>query len=113
MSDEMNNELRPELVRLNEHLAKTGDEHRADAKAKRHGKNFRTARENLEDLVDPDSFLEYGQLAVAAQRTAESMKTYSPTQLQMALLLEPARSTLILFLVKPPEPRLLLTTILF
>ena len=35
---------------------------------KRHAKGFRTARENLDDLVDPGSFLEYGQLAVAAQR---------------------------------------------
>ncbi len=34
----------------------------------RHTKGFRTARENLHDLVDEDSFLEYGQLAVAAQR---------------------------------------------
>ena len=35
---------------------------------KRHARGYRTARENLEDLCDPGSFLEYGQLAVAAQR---------------------------------------------
>ena len=34
----------------------------------RHAKGYRTARENLADLVDADSFVEYGQLAVAAQR---------------------------------------------
>lgn len=64
----MNDEPRPELALLNERLAKTGDEHRADAAAKRHDKGYRTARENLEALADPDTFLEYGQLAVAAQR---------------------------------------------
>ncbi|MBE9539042.1 MAG: biotin carboxylase, partial [Proteobacteria bacterium] len=64
----MNDELRAELALLNERLAKTGDEHRADAAAKRHNKGYRTARENLDALADSNSFLEYGQLAVAAQR---------------------------------------------
>jgi acetyl-CoA carboxylase carboxyltransferase component len=64
----MSEELRHELALLNERLAKTGDEHRAEARAKRLKKSYRTARENLEDLTDPGSFLEYGQLAVAAQR---------------------------------------------
>src|SRR6056297_290862 len=36
---------------------------------KRHAKGYRTARENLDDLVDGGSFTEYGQLAVAAQRS--------------------------------------------
>ncbi len=31
-------------------------------------KGFRSARENVNDLCDPDSFIEYGQLVVAAQR---------------------------------------------
>jgi len=65
----MSDELRPELARLNKRLQKTMDEHRVEARDKRHAKGFRTARENLADLVDPDSFLEYGQLAVAAQRS--------------------------------------------
>ena len=64
----MNDEPRPELVLLNERLAKTGDEQRADAATRRHNKGYRTARENLGALTDSDSFLEYGQLAVAAQR---------------------------------------------
>ena len=38
-------------------------------KKKRHEKGYRTARENLEHLVDTGSFIEYGQLAVAAQRS--------------------------------------------
>ena len=61
--------LRPELAALNDRLANTTDLVREEAAARRHGKGYRTARENLDDLVDPESFIEYGQLAVAAQRS--------------------------------------------
>lgn len=57
------------LQRLRERLALTSDEARPEAGERRHAKGFRTARENLDDLVDADSFQEYGQLAVAAQRS--------------------------------------------
>jgi acetyl/propionyl-CoA carboxylase alpha subunit/acetyl-CoA carboxylase carboxyltransferase component len=43
------------------------DENRPEAVAKRYGRGHRTARENLAELCDPDSFIEYGALAVAAQ----------------------------------------------
>ncbi|MFM7272837.1 MAG: carboxyl transferase domain-containing protein, partial [Gammaproteobacteria bacterium] len=59
---------RPELAELRERLARTQDEGRPEALARRHAKGLRTARENLAALVDEGSFLEYGQLAVAAQR---------------------------------------------
>ncbi len=36
--------------------------------AKRHARGYRTARENLTDLIDHGTFVEYGQMAVAAQR---------------------------------------------
>jgi acetyl-CoA carboxylase carboxyltransferase component len=49
------------------------DESRPQAVAKRRARGFRTARENLEDLCDPGSFIEYGQLAVAAQRQRRSL----------------------------------------
>ena len=49
------------------------DETRPQAVAKRRARGFRTARENLEDLCDPGSFIEYGQLAVAAQRQRRSL----------------------------------------
>ncbi len=49
-------------------IEKTLDQEREQEVLKRHSKGYRTARENLEDLVDADSFVEYGQLAVAAQR---------------------------------------------
>ncbi|MGB3734618.1 MAG: carboxyl transferase domain-containing protein [Ilumatobacter sp.] len=44
------------------------DEHRTEAVAKRHAKGKRTARENVADLVDADTFIEYGPTVVAAQR---------------------------------------------
>jgi acetyl-CoA carboxylase carboxyltransferase component len=56
------------LDELRELIAATEDPRRQAAVAKRHARGFRTARENLADLCDPDSFIEYGQLAVAAQR---------------------------------------------
>jgi acetyl-CoA carboxylase carboxyltransferase component len=65
----MDDSNRPELAAWRERVARTLDEQRAQARSKRHSKGYRTARENLEDLVDPGSFLEYGQLAVAAQRS--------------------------------------------
>jgi acetyl-CoA carboxylase carboxyltransferase component len=44
------------------------DDARPDAVARRRTTTQRTARENLDDLVDPDSFVEYGPLVIAAQR---------------------------------------------
>jgi acetyl-CoA carboxylase carboxyltransferase component len=43
------------------------DEARPDAVQKRRERGRRTARENLADLLDPDSFVEYGPLMYAAQ----------------------------------------------
>ncbi|MEM7360195.1 MAG: carboxyl transferase domain-containing protein [Pseudomonadota bacterium] len=57
-----------------ERVNKTLDEQRAEARNKRHAKGYRTARENLADLCDIDSFVEYGQLAVAAQRQRKSLE---------------------------------------
>jgi acetyl/propionyl-CoA carboxylase alpha subunit len=50
----------------------TLDEGRPHAVGKRHQQNRRTARENIADLVDPGSFIEYGALAIAAQRSRRS-----------------------------------------
>jgi acetyl/propionyl-CoA carboxylase alpha subunit/acetyl-CoA carboxylase carboxyltransferase component len=50
----------------------TLDEGRAAAIAKRHKQDRRTARENIADLVDPGSFVEYGALTLAAQRSRRS-----------------------------------------
>ncbi len=63
---------RADLQRVLERHAPTQDAHRAEAVAKRHALGQRMARENIADLCDADSFLEYGALAVAAQRTRRS-----------------------------------------
>lgn len=60
---------RPDLQRLQDRIAATQDAHRPEAMAKRHALGLRSARENLADLCDPGSFVEYGALAVAAQRS--------------------------------------------
>jgi acetyl-CoA carboxylase carboxyltransferase component len=49
------------------------DAARPDAVARRHGRGQRTARENVADLVDDGSFVEYGPLAIAAQRRRRSV----------------------------------------
>ena len=65
----MSDETRPELAAWRERVDRTLDEQRAEARTRRHEKGYRTARENIEDLVDAGSLVEYGQLAVAAQRS--------------------------------------------
>jgi len=49
------------------------DENRPDAVARRRKTNQRTARENLKQLCDPGSFIEYGAMAFAAQRRRRSL----------------------------------------
>jgi acetyl-CoA carboxylase carboxyltransferase component len=68
-SDEGQGPLRPELAALFERRARASDAGRPEALARRHRRGARSARENLADLVDEGSFLEYGELAVAAQRS--------------------------------------------
>jgi acetyl-CoA carboxylase carboxyltransferase component len=59
---------RDDLAELLARRALTEDAARAEAVEKRHAAGGRTARENLADLVDPGSFVEYGRFAIAAQR---------------------------------------------
>jgi acetyl-CoA carboxylase carboxyltransferase component len=58
---------RADLTAVRERHALGLDEARPDAVAKRHDGGRRTARENLEDLLDAGSFVEYGPLMFAAQ----------------------------------------------
>jgi len=61
--------------------AKLGDAARPDAVARRRKTMQRTARENVADLCDADSFREYGGLVVAARRNSKSfeeLQTLSP-----------------------------------
>jgi len=57
-----------DLAEVLRRRALTEDEARPEAVERRHAAGGRTARENLEDLVDPGSFVEYGRFAIAAQR---------------------------------------------
>ncbi|HET9691739.1 MAG TPA: carboxyl transferase domain-containing protein [Acidimicrobiales bacterium] len=61
-------EVRADLARVLERRRRTLDEARPRAVDKRHSRGMRTARENVAALVDPDSFVEYGGLAIASQR---------------------------------------------
>jgi acetyl-CoA carboxylase carboxyltransferase component len=58
---------REDLTRVRHRHELGLDADRPAAVAKRHEKGRRTARENLEDLVDPGSLVEYGPLMFAAQ----------------------------------------------
>jgi acetyl-CoA carboxylase carboxyltransferase component/biotin carboxylase len=60
--------IRPDLAEVQARHAVGLDAARPAAVARRRGTGRRTARENIAALVDPDSFTEYGALALAAQR---------------------------------------------
>jgi acetyl-CoA carboxylase carboxyltransferase component len=59
---------RDDLAELLARRELTRDEARQDAVERRHAGGGRTARENIDDLIDPGSFVEYGRFAIAAQR---------------------------------------------
>ena len=64
---------RADLAAVHRRQAMLLDDARPDAVAKRHALGFRTARENIEDLLDEGSFTEYGGLAIAAQRSRRDL----------------------------------------
>jgi acetyl-CoA carboxylase carboxyltransferase component len=59
-----------EQLRVRQELLR--DESRSEAVAKRRAKGQRTARENVTDLIDDGTFVEYGSFGVAAQRSRRS-----------------------------------------
>ncbi|WP_422002090.1 carboxyl transferase domain-containing protein [Reyranella sp.] len=65
--------VRPDLAEYFERRALTLDDRRPESVARRRRTNQRTARENLDDLVDPGSFVEWGAFAIASQRTRRSL----------------------------------------
>ena len=72
---------RADLRRLRDRERYLADDARPQAVARRHAMGMRTARENIADLCDEDSFIEYGALAVAAQRsrrTEEDLMANTP-----------------------------------
>jgi acetyl-CoA carboxylase carboxyltransferase component len=66
-------DLRADLIELGARESLLADASRPDAVAKRHAFGLRTARENIADLCDGGSFVEYGALAFAAQRSRRQL----------------------------------------
>ncbi len=66
--------IRPDLQRVLDRHAFTLDAARPEAMAKRHAQGGRSARENIADLCDEGSFIEYGALAIAAQTRRRSLE---------------------------------------
>ena len=65
--------IRPDLAEVLARQAMARDAARPEAVARRRKTGQRTARENVDDLVDPGSFVEYGPLVVAARRRRQSL----------------------------------------
>ena len=65
--------LRDDHTELLRRRALTEDAARPDAVQRRHDAGGRTARENILDLVDDGSFVEYGRFAIAAQRARREL----------------------------------------
>ena len=65
--------VRPDLAEVRERHRTGLDEARPEVTERRHAAGRRTARENIADLVDPRSFVEYGALTIAAQRRRRSL----------------------------------------
>jgi acetyl-CoA carboxylase carboxyltransferase component len=60
--------VRGDVAEVQERHALAGDDRRPDAVEGRRRTGQRTTRENVDDLCDPGTFVEYGPLVIAAQR---------------------------------------------
>lgn len=65
--------IRPDLQEVQERHAVGLDPARPDAVARRRKTHQRTARENVEDLCDPGTYIEYGSIVIAAQRRRRAL----------------------------------------
>jgi acetyl-CoA carboxylase carboxyltransferase component/biotin carboxyl carrier protein len=66
--------IRPDLQEVFDRKGAGLDENRPEAVAKRYKTGRRTARENVADLCDEGTFVEYGSVVVAGQRRRRSME---------------------------------------
>jgi acetyl/propionyl-CoA carboxylase alpha subunit len=66
--------VRPDLAEVIARHEKTLDASRPEAVARRRKTGQRTARENVDDLLDPGSYIEYAPLVVAAQRRRRTLE---------------------------------------
>ncbi|TAJ20582.1 MAG: ATP-grasp domain-containing protein, partial [Dehalococcoidia bacterium] len=72
-------EIRPDLAEVLERQFYTTDAARPEAMENRHAAGGRSARENIDDLIDPGSFVEYGGLVLPVgipRPTEEVMRRY-------------------------------------
>ena len=65
--------IRPDLAEVIERHKIGLDAARPNAVARRRKTGQRTTRENITDLCDPDTFIEYGPMVIAAQRQRRSL----------------------------------------
>ncbi|MGH7916428.1 MAG: carboxyl transferase domain-containing protein, partial [Candidatus Binataceae bacterium] len=65
--------IRPDLAEVHARHQIGLDQARPDAVARRRKTGQRTARENIADICDPGSFVEYGPMVVAAQRRRRTL----------------------------------------
>ena len=68
------NAVRDDLVELQRRRELTEDAARPEAVSKRHDRGGRTARQNVADLIDEGSWVEYGRYATAQQRKRRSQE---------------------------------------
>ena len=68
------NAIRPDLSAVLDRHQRTLDAARPEAVARRRRTGQRTTRENIDDLCDPGSFVEYGSLVVANQRSRRTLE---------------------------------------
>ena len=66
--------VRPDLQEAMTRHGYKLDENRDTAVAKRRKTGHRTVRENINEICDPDTFVEYGSLAIAAQRRRRTVQ---------------------------------------
>jgi acetyl/propionyl-CoA carboxylase alpha subunit len=66
--------IRPDVAEIQHFHQLTTDETRTEATAKRHDAGKRTARENITDLCDPDSFVEYSPLVTATRYPSDTLE---------------------------------------
>jgi len=65
--------IRPDLADVMERRATTHDDYRTTATESRHGRGQRTVEENVDDLYDPGTVIEYGSIVLAAQARRRSL----------------------------------------
>ncbi len=66
--------IRPDLKEVEDRRARAMDPARPKAVARRRASGQRTARENIADVCDPGTFVEYGSLVLAARRRTTPME---------------------------------------